>query len=262
MTRFKGCRHCVTCSRLYKHTILSEAWPAGISTPTVYFMLRERQLAFQCAAAAREGAVAWRQHSFSAGRSNELLVQRGRPQLSVAVPTTCGGVDANESAIFMRSVEPSAAPAVVSAADAAAAAAAAAKQSSLQPAHPAPARCRSSSSSSSDDRPPLVTTVTPPQLLEQPAKRSRVSCSPPVAAPAQRPALPGLAARVPPAGAGPSLRGHLVAHRLGENAAPVVIAMPCSAAPSCRGMAAIPAAAPPSWLSRLRGMLTPQSRAC
>ncbi len=229
-------------------------------------MLRERQLAFQCAAVAREGGAAWRQHSFSAGRSNELLARRGLPQLSVAVPLTRGGVDANESAVFVRSLVQSAAPAVVSAAAAAKAAAAAPQQRLLQPAQTTPARHSSSSRASS--RPPLVATCTPPQLLEQPAKRSRVTASPPplqrqqhVQAP-PRTACPGLAVRAAPAGAASAQLTHLIARSLSEQTAPVVISMPPSSASSCRSMAASPAAAAGGWLSRLRGMLTPQSRAC
>lgn len=257
-------------------------WPAGISDPNLYFLLRQRQLEYQCRAIAQEGPSAWRRHSASAGRANGLLASRGRPQISLHLPFTRCGVDINDTAVYVRTVDPPPSrpaaaveerlplPGGVGAAYTGTAAAAKQPTSGDRYTH---SISSGSGSSSGSQR----STCTPPRLAEQPAKRSRLSSSGEAthapAPPAHR-SGPGLAAH---AMCMSPLQGHLIAPCMREQSAPLVIAMhPALAAPSCRcsmvgfGSAASRPLSPASsplvgWLlssaQRLCGMLTPQAGA-
>ncbi|EFN53532.1 hypothetical protein CHLNCDRAFT_136637 [Chlorella variabilis] len=137
-----------------------EFWPAGLHSPSVYYMLRERQLAYNINAAVSQGPASWRRQSVAKGRACELLQRRGLPPLSVRVPQTLCNIRPGETAVYVRAVQRAAwqqapKPAVPAAPRMAAAAAAADTAALAQ----APLHCQD----------------TPLQLLEQPAKRSRLS---------------------------------------------------------------------------------------
>lgn len=186
----------------------------------VYYALRERQLAYQCKMVAAQGAAAWRQASVAGARPNELLAQRGRPPLHVQLPTTAGGVNPAENAVYLRRVRlcaPCSRPAAPCRAGGAA------------PAAPPAAAAASQG------------VATPPQQLEQPAKRSRLAHM----------SCPGSVMR---AEAAPL--GHLIARSSASlSGSPVVIAMPPLAACSCRPHASPSGSSfgssPMGWLQRL-----------
>ena len=70
----------------------------------VYYMLRERQLAYQLKAAAFQSARCWRQQSVAAELDSELLRRRGCPQLPpVRLPLTAAGVGVREKAVCVGS---------------------------------------------------------------------------------------------------------------------------------------------------------------
>lgn len=126
-----------------------QLWPAGLASPAVYFQLRVRQLDFQIKAVQREGAAAWRAASVAGARPCELLQRRGRPALSVKLPLTASGVNAAESAQYVRTLE-------------------------LRSLAPSTAQPAAACSPPALPRPPLATP--PPQ---QPTKRSRLAEVPP-----------------------------------------------------------------------------------
>lgn len=152
----------------------------------MYYALRERQLAYHYRKVARDDPATWRRFSVAASRPAALLAARGRAPLAILVPQTRCGVEAGDTAVLVRSIERW--PATQRpAAGTAAAGAAACKPRPLD---------TSSNSGGSSSRPPLAATCTPPQLLEQPAKRSRM-CDASAAAAAGT-ALPGRPAPPPP----------------------------------------------------------------
>lgn len=239
----------------------------------MYYALRERQLQYQYRHVAVNDPAIWRPAdcSAAASRPNLLLAARNRPQMRLQLPQSRCGVEANDSAVFIRTVDP----------PPAAASKPLAVPAPRGLAHTNSRGSLSSASSSSLGRPEL-TTCTPPRLLEQPAKRSRLdgsgsgSGAPPPRPAAQRSAGAGLAGRA--VLVSPTQHGHLIAYSLrgafGAASGPVIIPMPASAASyGCHSMASSPrsgylsrAAAPASsplvgWLSRLRGMLTPGAEA-
>ncbi|PRW57457.1 hypothetical protein C2E21_4080 [Chlorella sorokiniana] len=231
-----------------------ELWPAGLQSPTVYYMIRERQLAFQIRAVAAEGPAAWRTPANPAAAAPSALLQRrGLRPLAVLVPHTATGIDANDTAVYVRSINVMCwRPAT---------AALAAPCPLAAPCRPAPPA-------------PLQRLATPPTLEEQPAKRSRL-ISPP------RP-VPGMAALA----AAPRAAGHLIAPDMRSQAgscsacssassarycpsscppasAPVVLAMPPLAHTSCpprqhqHSSSGSPLIA---WLQKIKHMLSPRSQ--
>lgn len=125
-----------------------EMWPAGLASPAVYFQLRARQLEFQIKAVQREGPAAWRAASV-ASRPCHLLQRRGLPALSVKLPLTASGVNAAESAQYVRTVE-------------------------LRGAQPAKLQPAAAGSPPAVARPPLFTPPQPQPLV----KRSRLAATP------------------------------------------------------------------------------------
>ena len=213
----------------------------------VYYMIRERQLAFQIRAVAAEGPAAWRAPANPAAAApSQLLQRRGLRPLAVLVPHTTTGIDANDTAVYVRSIN------VLCRRPATAAPAA--------PCRPAPPA-------------PLQRLASPPTLEEHPAKRSRL-LSPP------RP-VPGGAA---PAAA-PRAAGHLIAPDMrsqagscstcssassarycpsscAPTAAPVVLAMPPLAYASCPVQQQQHSGGSPlfAWLQKIKLMLSPRSQ--
>lgn len=217
-------------------------------------MIRERQLAFQIRAVAAEGPAAWRAPANPAAAApSPLLQRRGMRPLAVLVPHTATGIDTNDTAVYVRSIN-------VLCRRPAATAAPAPACSLAAPCRPAPPA-------------PLQRLATPPTLEEQPAKRSRLF-SPP------RP-VPGVAA---PAAA-PRAAGHLIAPDMRSQAgscsacssassarycpsscelasAPVVLAMPPLAHTSCPARQQHSSSGSPliAWLQKIKHMLSPRSQ--
>lgn len=211
----------------------------------VYYMIRERQLAFQIHAVAREGPAAWRPPSTPAAAAPSALLQRrGCRPLALLVPHAATGVTAADTAVYVRSINvaccpPSAAPAP--------------KPRAETPTAPLV---------------PLARLATPPTLDEQPAKRSR----------RLSPARPGAPVRAAPSA---PAAGHLIAPACTSQcgyqpaAAPVVLHMPALAlsagsAPAAPSVALARGGSHPgghssasplySWLQKIRAMLSPRSQ--
>ena len=156
----------VPCSQPYQAMEQQlQLWPAGLTSPVVYYQLRIRQLEFQIKAVQREGPAAWRAALVAGTRPCALLQRRGLPALFVKLPLTASGVNASESAQFVRTVE----------------------LHSTRPAKPQPTTAAALASA---PRPPLAT---PPQ--QQPAKRSRPLSMQPGSAVQQRSEAAHLVAR-------------------------------------------------------------------
>lgn len=68
-------------------------------TPTVYFAMRERQLAYQCRLAQERGVNAWRRPLASHGCT--LLQRRGRAQLQVRVPAPITGLTDQQAPVVL-----------------------------------------------------------------------------------------------------------------------------------------------------------------
>ncbi|KAI3424169.1 hypothetical protein D9Q98_009528 [Chlorella vulgaris] len=82
-------------------------WPAGLQSPTVYYMLRERQLDFNIQCARLEGPAVWRPTSVAGTRPNALLQLRGRPLLAIKLPAALGsGVQLGDAVVYVRAVQP------------------------------------------------------------------------------------------------------------------------------------------------------------
>lgn len=217
-------------------------------------MIRERQLAFQIRAVAAEGPAAWRAPAnHAAAAPSPLLQRRGLRPLAVLVPHGATGIDANDTATYVRSIN-------VLCRRPATAAPAPAAPSLAAPFRAAPPA-------------PLQRLATPPTIEEQPAKRSR-RLSPP------RP-VPGVAHAAAPCAA-----GHLIAPDMRSQAgscsacssassayycpsscaptsAPVVLAMP----PLQHGSRPVPqqhssSSSSPlfAWLQKIKHMLSPRSQ--
>jgi hypothetical protein len=123
-----------------------EMWPAGLTSPVVYYQLRIRQLEFQIKAVQREGAAAWRAASVAGSRPCDLRQRRGLLALSVKLPLTASGVNAAESAQYVRTLEMRSA-----------------QSATVQPAATAQPAAAAS----------------PPPMPQQPTKRSRLADVPP-----------------------------------------------------------------------------------
>lgn len=219
-------------------------------------MVRERQLAYQIHAVAAEGPAAWRQPATAAAAApSPLLARRGCRTLSICVPHAATGIDAADTAVYVRSISVECRrplptrPLAMRAAKCSTAA-------------PTPVHCSSAA--------PLQRLATPPALHEHPAKRTRTH------SPAPR---PGAAVRVAAA-------GHLIAPDVRSSCSccdtsnicssissptPVVLPMPPLAPPAssngCRLVAPLqPAAAYTSssplvsWLQKIKSMLSPRSQ--
>ena len=192
-------------------------------------MLRECQLDFSIQCAKMEGPAAWRRSSVAGNAANELLQRRALPALSVKLPLTPGsGLQPGDAVVYVRALQPAGAFA--------------------KPPRPAKAPAAAAASLAA---PTLERQDTPPQLREQPAKRSRVC---------------GEAAALPPvqlARAASAPAGHLIAP--GRSATPVVISMPPSAASSrSQSATSTPQTAPTAadsplvaLMRRVKGMLSP-----
>ena len=227
----------------------------------VYLMVRERQLAYQIHAAALQGPAAWRMPAAAAAAApSPLLARRGLPALCISVPQAATGIDAADTAVYVRSISVALPRAPCS--------------SGSPPPPPAPV-CKPAPVAVA--LAPLQRLATPPTRHEQPAKRSRL-------------ATPGSAVRAPPQPA----TGHLIAPAascsccsastcsssgrppLPRPPAPLVLPMPpvpssdhsCCSLPSAAPLSAAraPAAAYPSsspltqWLQRIKSMLSPRSQ--
>ena len=238
--------------------------------PAVYFMIRERQLAYQCKAADAAGPAVWRRPTTPPSRNN-LLLNRGRPALSIKLPHAATGVDSNDSVVYVRAVD---------VACRRLAATATSKQQQQQQRKPAPVvtplpkavpATAAAAAAATSVAAPQYRLTTPPRQEEQPIKRSRLS------APLPRAAVPSAAA--PATGAaghliapdahssftGPGTCGSTCRAPLPCCTPPVVVAMAPLAASTTSGMfAAHPAsgAGSPlmSWLEKIKNMLSPASR--
>lgn len=215
-------------------------------------MVRERQLAYQIHTVALQGPAAWRiPASAAAAAPSPMLARRGLPALSLSVPHAATGIDAADSAVFVRSIS---------------VALPRARSAPCSPA--APAHCKAAPAAAA----PLQRLATPPAQHEQPAKRSRL-------------ATPGSARRVlqhPMAGhliapaASCSATAHSAGARPPRPAAPVVLSMPAAPAASGSHQCSLPLAVQPaqrpaaaaypssspltSWLQKIKSLLSPRSQ--
>ncbi|KAL4853130.1 hypothetical protein ACK3TF_005824 [Chlorella vulgaris] len=80
-------------------------WPAGLQSPTVYYMLRELDLRIQCVR--QDDPAVWRPTSVAGTRPNALLQLRGQPLLAIKLPAAPGsGVQLGDVVVYVRAVQP------------------------------------------------------------------------------------------------------------------------------------------------------------
>ncbi|KAL4853129.1 hypothetical protein ACK3TF_005823 [Chlorella vulgaris] len=171
--RRRGCLHCLSCHRMTicrdSHAETMDMWPGGLRSPTVYFALRVGQLAYNIQQAAAQGPAAWRAEGPVAGAAPCALRQRRcLPPLTIQLPTTCCGVRQGDSCVYVREVQPAWHNA---------------KVRTIRSPPPPPCQSRPSAAAALATSTPYPSpaacipqrTVTPQYLLEQPAKRTRLS---------------------------------------------------------------------------------------
>ncbi|KAL4858638.1 hypothetical protein ACK3TF_001578 [Chlorella vulgaris] len=117
-----GCTRCVCCVdlRRHRHSAQSAArsapmtastpeewWPAGLSTPTIYFHLRRRQLHLQYKqATTSEGAAkTWRPASETRNGACALLAARRCRPLGLLVPAQCTNISQIDDAVQLVGVK-------------------------------------------------------------------------------------------------------------------------------------------------------------
>ena len=221
-------------------------------------MIRERQLVFQIRAVAAEGAAAWRAPtSPAAAAPSPLLQRRCRAPLAVRIPHAATGIEASDTAVYVRSINvlcrrPSTA--------CAAPAAAAPRHAPCRPAPPAP----------------LQRLNTPPTLEEQPAKRTRLfspqraAARPGAAVPAAAPGhliapdARSQASSCGTCGSASSASASFCQCGLAPAAVPVVVPMPPlprSSCPTAQPLASSGSSSPLiAWLQRIKSLLSPRSQ--
>lgn len=121
--RSSGCRHCVACLPVHyapsaeaavaarrngsaPQAAAEEWWPAGLSTPTLYFQLRRRQLQLQCrtSAVAPAHAKLWRPPEQTQSSPSQLLARRGARPLGLLIPATYTNVQPSETRVQLVAV--------------------------------------------------------------------------------------------------------------------------------------------------------------
>jgi hypothetical protein len=110
--------------------------------------LKAQQLAVTIRLAEQQGTAAWRRQSVAGAAPSRLLDRRGLPGLHIRVPWTLCGMKPGDSCTFVRECEPATAP----------------RQHADMAQRKGRAAC---------DAAPWQRHATPPQLAEQPVKRSR-----------------------------------------------------------------------------------------
>ncbi|KAL4434127.1 hypothetical protein ABPG75_000568 [Micractinium tetrahymenae] len=237
-------------------------WPAACPSPTVWFALRERHLAYQIKVARLQGPAAWRLPRSS--QPCALLAARRAAALHILVPLDATGVASSDQALFVRTIVPprcgdGAAAAAATATQARqlqrlarlASAAAAAAAAAPQPLQPLPAELQQTSppqQSLLQQQQSAPSTASPP--LPQPTKRSKILSSSPLAHSA--PLLAGAAvpagcqAQQPDCQATLSCRCTPVVIDMGPAEAPAEQPKPPPAATSGSSIY--------SWLERFRGL--------
>ncbi|KAI3438052.1 hypothetical protein D9Q98_000495 [Chlorella vulgaris] len=223
-----------------------ELWPAGLQSPTVYYMFKTRQMQLQIQAAAAAGRCAWRQTSASAGRRNRLLQQRNRPQLALHVPHASTGVEAADHVVYVRAVDVACSKPTL----AAATLMAAVPTTHCQAADPA-ATYKPTAFTCESSLPLPSRLSTPPMQQEQRAKRSRLTdqLAQEQLAPAARPA----------AAAAPARPAHLIAP-VPRRSAFLGLSTSFAAPPPAQAGTGDDPHGVMAWLSKMKSLLSPASR--